>query len=63
MVKGLGRKMNVYTAPQKAKETAKAVKNVATNLTKSNKLTQPLQGGITAVGRESSYSSYLDLMA
>ena len=63
MVKGLGRKMNVYTAPQKAKETAKAVKNVATNLTKPNKLTKPLQGGIGDVGKESNYASYLDLMA
>mgnify|MGYP007029252805 FL=1 len=63
MVKGLGRKMNVYTAPQKAKEATKTVKNVATKLTQPNKLTQPLQGGITAVGRESNYSNYLDLMA
>ena len=63
MVKGLGRKMNVYTAPQKAKEATKTVKNVATKLTQPNKLTQPLQGGISAIGKESSYSHYLDMMA
>ncbi len=63
MVKGLGRNLGVHTAPQKAKQTAKTAKAIATKLAQPNKLTQPLQGGISAIGKESSYSHYLDMMA
>lgn len=63
MVKGLGRNFGVHTSPQKAKQSANVAKTVAKKLAQPNKLTQPLQGGISAVGKESSYSHYLDMMA
>lgn len=50
---------NVKQATKVAKQAAKAVKMAPEQVA----LTKPLQGGVNSVGKESSYSKYLDLMA